>query len=319
MNCHTFSSMLAVSLASLLSMSVAWASAPMVKTQAPGFYRMMVGEVEVTALLDANEPWPENVEVLFPALSKEQRSALRQRTHLQPQNDFSTIAYVINTGKKLIMVDTGGRGAPNYGQLFANLAAAGYQPEQVDDIFITHMHPDHIGGLSQDGQRSFPNAVLHADRRELPQWQAAAAKGNATAAAIVARIEPYVAAQRFQPFDGDTQFTPEFRTIAAYGHTDGHSFYAIESKGSVMRFWGDFIVNDKVQFELPDAVPPGEKDAAKGIALRRKEFAQVAQQQSWIAGAHFSFPGIGQVRDLGGKFIWVPADYALLVQPSGAQ
>ena len=77
-----------------------------------------------------------------------------------------------------------------------------------------------------------------------------------------------------------------------------------------MHFWGDFVVIDKVQFELPDAVPPGEKDATRGIAQRRREFAAAAPSGDLIAGAHFSFPGIGRLRALGDNYIWVPIDYA---------
>lgn len=287
------------------------AAAPMAKTQAPGYYRLMVGELEVTALLDAVDPWPEAMDELFPSLSAEQKASLRQHTHAQPSQDFSTIAFLINTGKKLILIDAGGgKSQPGYGQLFSNLKAAGYAPEQVDDIYITHMHPDHVFGLVEGEQRAFPNAVVHADAHELPQWQAAAAKGHKTAQAIVAKLAPYIAAKRFQPFDGDTRFSPELRAVARYGHTEGHSFYIIESRGQQLQFWGDFVVNDKVQFELPDIAPPGEKDAAQGIAMRRQEYAAAAGKAALIAGAHFAFPGIGRLRALGPNYIWVPVDYA---------
>ncbi|MFZ6686660.1 MBL fold metallo-hydrolase [Undibacterium sp. SXout11W] len=294
-------------------MDVAHAEAPLVRTQAPAFYRTIVGKWEVTALLDENSPWPESLEVLFPDLSEEQKQALRAKTHLQPQNDFSTIAYLINTGTKLILIDAGGRGsAPTYGQFFNNMKAAGYRPEQVDDIYITHMHGDHIGGLSENGVRSFPNAIVHADYRELVQWEKLAKKGNEGAKMVVALLKPYIDAKKYQTFDGDTEFFSGFRAIASHGHTEGHSFYTLESEGRKMVFWGDFVVNDKVQFELLDAIPPGEADPAKGIALRKQLFAEAAQQAYLIGGAHFSFPGIGRVRDLGGKYIWVPVDYAAI-------
>ena len=258
-----------LAMTAFLAPSAAHAAAPMARTQAPGFYRLMVGELEVTALLDANEPWPEAVDELFPALSAEQKASLRQRTRAQARNDFSTIGFLVNTGKKLILIDAGGRGSmPGYGQLFDHLKAAGYAPEQVDDIYLTHMHPDHVFGLADGDRRAFPNAVVHADAHELPQWQAAAARGNPTARAIVAKVAPYIAAQRFETFDGDTRFSPELTAVASRGHTEGHSFYVIESRGQRMRFWGDFVVNDKVQFEMPEADPPGEKDAAQGQRRR---------------------------------------------------
>ncbi len=305
--------LLLLAMAALAAPFAAQAAAPMVKTQAPGFYRLMVGDLEVTALLDANDPWPEAVDELFPRLSAEQKASLRQRTRAQASNDFSTIAFLVNTGKKLILIDAGGRGSmPGYGQLFDNLKAAGYAPEQVDDIYLTHMHPDHVFGLAEGERRLFANAVVHADAHELPQWQAAAAKGNKTATAIVAKLAPYIAAQRFQSFEGDTRFSPELTAVASHGHTEGHSFYVIESRGQRLRFWGDFVVNDKLQFEMPELEPPGEKDAAQGIAQRRREYAQASRSDELIAGAHFSFPGIGRVRALGPNYIWVPIDYAAM-------
>lgn len=291
---------------------VTHADAPLVKTQAPAFYRLMIGKFEVTALLDENSTWPEGVDVLFPSLSKEQKQALRVKTQLQPQNDFSTIAYLVNTGEKLILIDTGGRGLTStYGEIFKNIKAAGYRPEQVDDIYITHMHGDHMGGLSENGERSFPNASVHIDEHEFAQWQKQSNKGSAAAKNVLALLKPYIDAKKYEAFEGDTTFFPGFRAIESHGHTDGHSFYAIESEGKKMLFWGDFVVNDKVQFELPDVNPPGESDSSKGIAMRKKYFAEAAQQAYVIGGAHFSFPGVGRVRDLGGRYVWIPIDYAI--------
>lgn len=308
-----------LTLSALLAAPTAQSAAPLARTQAPGFYRLMVGDLEVTALLDANDPWPEAVDELFPMLSTEQKAGLRQRTRAQARNDFSTIAFLVNTGKKLILIDAGGgAGMPGYGQLFSNLKASGYTPEQVDDIYITHMHPDHVFGLADGERRTFPNAVLHADAHELPQWQAAAAKGNKTATAIVAKVAPYIAARRFESFEGDTRFSAELSAVASHGHTEGHSFYVIESRGQRLRFWGDFVVNDKVQFEMPEIDPPGEKDAAQGIALRQREFAKAAGHDDLIAGAHFSFPGIGRVRSLGTTYVWVPVDYAAVAPATAA-
>ncbi len=294
-------------------MDVAHAEAPLVRTQAPAFYRTIVGKWEVTALLDENSPWPESLEVLFPDLSKEQKQALRAKTHLQPQNDFSTIAYLINTGAKLILIDAGGRGsAPTYGQLFNNMKAAGYSPEQVDDIYITHMHGDHIGGLSENGVRSFPNAIVHADYRELVQWGKLGEKGNEGAKTVVALLKPYIDVQNIKPLTATRNFSPDSEQLQVTVIPRDIVFMSSKMKGKKWVFWGDFVVNDKVQFELLDAIPPGEADPAKGIALRKQLFAEAAQQAYLIGGAHFSFPGIGRVRDLGGKYIWVPVDYAAI-------
>jgi hypothetical protein len=146
-----------------------FASAPMVKHQAPGFYRLMVGAFEVTALSDGTGP--------MPALRLLQGSPTRlaetlSRNWLGTDVETSHNAYLVNTGTKLVLIDAGAGTllGPRTGQLVDNLQAAGYQPEQVDEIYLTHLHPDHIGGLMRGDQRAFPNAIVRADKREVEYW-----------------------------------------------------------------------------------------------------------------------------------------------------
>ena len=122
------------------------AAAPMVKTQAPGYYRMMLGDFEVTALSDGTLPLPVDKVLNNPAAKTEKALA---RAFQKAPLETSFNAYLINTGEKLVLIDTGAAGlfGPTLGNLLANLKAAGYTPEQVDEIYITHMHPDHVGGL----------------------------------------------------------------------------------------------------------------------------------------------------------------------------
>jgi glyoxylase-like metal-dependent hydrolase (beta-lactamase superfamily II) len=297
--------------AAVIAAMPALASAPMAWTQAPGYYRMMLGAFEVTALLDDNSPWPSALDDLYPALPAADKAAVRARTQLTPNNDASTIGFLINTGGKLVLVDAGG-GEFNDGKLVRMLKASGYQPEQVDEVFLTHMHPDHVGGLAQGGARVFPNARVHANARELAQWQRMAGAGDATGKAVIARIAPYLAAKRYESFDGAGELMPGLRAVPSYGHTAGHTFYQLESAGVKLMLWGDFLVNEKLQLDLVDVAPPSEADGAAGIALRRTVYADAAREGYLIADAHAPFPGIGRVREIGGHYVWIAADYASL-------
>ena len=91
--------------------------------------------------------------------------------------------YLVNTGSELLLVDTGAAGlfGPTLGNLLANLKAAGYQPEQVDAVLITHMHPDHIGGLMNGDKLAFPNATVHVDQRDVDFWLSPANREKAPA------------------------------------------------------------------------------------------------------------------------------------------
>lgn len=278
---------------------------------------MMLGDFEVTALLDENSPWPDMTEQLFPTLSKQDASELAKRTKMPTPFNFSTNAFLINTGKHLILVDTGGGKFETYGKLFANMKAAGYRPEQVDDIYLTHMHGDHIGGLAENGVRNFPKATLHADQREFPESEEAAKNGDKRAQGVVSKIQPYIKAGKFKTFDGNTEFEPGVRAIASYGHTQGHSFYAFESHGQKLVLWGDFVINDKLQMERVDLPPPGEADVAKGVELRKATFAEADNEGYLVGAAHLAFPGLGRLRKIGESYVWVPVDYALPMQAKG--
>lgn len=139
------------------------AAALMVKTQAPGFYRMMLGDFEVTALNDGVVAYP-TIQVLPHATAEQITSGLAESGVTEPVG-MSYNAFLVNTGSKLILIDTGTGGKldqdPGFhgaGRLMANLRAAGYQPEQIDEVYITHLGPDHVGGLTLGTERAFPNA-----------------------------------------------------------------------------------------------------------------------------------------------------------------
>src|ERR1700744_6052032 len=135
---------------STLAVAPVQAAAPMAKRQAPGFYRMSLGDFEVTALYDGSFDLP--VDQLLKQPAAKTNAALAKHFQSLPV-ETSVNAFLVNTGARLILIDTGtgGYSGPTSGRLLANLKAAGYRPDQVDDIFITHMHGGHVGGLSHAG------------------------------------------------------------------------------------------------------------------------------------------------------------------------
>ena len=238
--------------------TAASAAAPQVRAQAPGFYRAMLGDFEITALSDGTVDL--DVAKLLAEPAPKTDAAL-SRAFVKGPLETSVNAFLVNTGTKLVLVDAGAGTlfGPTLGKLLASLQAAGYKPEQVDDIFITHMHPDHVGGLSANGQRVFPNATLHADKRDSDFWLSQANLDKAPEGSkgffqgAMASVNPYVAAGKYQPFEADGEPVPGIRTLASGGHTAGHTSYVVESKGQQLLVIGDLIHVAAVQFADPGA------------------------------------------------------------------
>jgi glyoxylase-like metal-dependent hydrolase (beta-lactamase superfamily II) len=313
---HSLRRMLAALAGALLLASAAHAAAPQVKTQAPGWYRMMIGDIEVTALLDGVihlEP-----QKLLTNTRPKDVSALLAKSFLSESVPTSVNAYLLNTGEKLVLVDAGAATlfGPGLDQLHANLKASGYQPEQVDVVVITHLHGDHIGGLLQNGQIAFPNATVMADQHDADFWLSAANLEKAPKAmkgffqGAQTTLAPYVSAGKFKPFEGNTEIVPGVKAIATHGHTPGHAIYAVESKGQKLVLWGDLMHVAAVQFPRPEVTIQFDTDSKAAMAQRKKAFADAAKGGYWIASAHLPFPGIGHLRADGKGYVFLPVHHA---------
>jgi glyoxylase-like metal-dependent hydrolase (beta-lactamase superfamily II) len=290
------------------------AAAPVARTQAPGFYRLLLGDFEVTALNDGFIDLP--VDKLLKQPPAKTQAAVA-KAFLAIPVETSVNAFLVNTGAKLVLIDTGtgGNFGPTAGRLVANLQAAGYRPEQVDDIFITHFHGDHIGGLTADGQRVFPNAVVHADQREADHFLSQAEMDKAPKESqgsfklAMAQLKPYVDAGKFQPFTASAEIVPGVRSFETPGHTPGHSSYVVESKGQKMIVTGDLIHVAAVQFDDPTVTIDFDTDRPAAEQQRLRVFAQAAKEADLIAGAHLQFPGLGHLRASGKGYQFVPVNY----------
>lgn len=307
---------LSVALAAITAST--FAAGPMVKTQAPGYYRMMLGDFEVTAISDGTVKLP--VKDLLNAPGAKVDSALKKNFLSHPA-ETSVNAYLINTGSKLVLVDTGAAGlfGPTLGNMLANLKAAGYQPEQVDEIYITHMHPDHVGGLMNGAAMAFPNATLRIDKADTDFWlnettmKAAPKESQGFFQGAMASVNPYVAAGKLKTFEGGTELVPGIKAMAAYGHTAGHTVYSVESKGEKLMLWGDLMHVAAVQFDDPSITIKFDTETKAAARQRIKAYADAAKNGYLVGSAHLAFPGLGHVRKAGGKsFTWVPLNYSSL-------
>ena len=309
----------------ILVAGFASAAAPQQQTQVPGYYRLQVGAFEVTALYDGAIDLDEK---LLKNVQKRDVQRLLARQFLQgPKVQTAVNAYLVNTGSKLVLVDAGAAKlfGPGLGNIVANLKAAGYTPEQVDTVLVTHLHGDHVNGLvTPEGKAVFANAEVWSAQADNDFWlsESIAAQAPAEMQGFfkMARdaAAPYRAAGKWKTFDSDRELLAGIRSVDTHGHTPGHASYQFESGNDKLLVLGDLVHNHAVQFARPDVAIEFDSDPKQAVLARKRIFAQAAKERLLVAGMHLPFPGIGHVRkEQKGGYAWVPAEFAPLA-PSTA-
>ena len=296
-----------------LGLAAGAATAPMEK----GVYRMRVGDITVITLSDGINQRTAEQQLQLLHGNRERISCLLANAYPDGKLESTVNAFLVHAGAKLILFDAGngGLGSPTMGKVIGNLRAAGYEPEQIDEVYLTHMHGDHVGGLLAGTDRAFPNATVYAHKREADYWlsdanrSAAPASAQRTFQAAKATLTPYINAGKFRSFEGSLSLSPGITAEALFGHTPGHTAFLVESKGTTMVLWGDIVHVAGVQFTDPNVTIAYDSDEPAAAEARWRILAAAAKNNWWIGGAHLAFPGIGRVRagDDGG-YIFVPAE-----------
>lgn len=305
--------MLTVVSAAVLALTfvTAHAAAPQTKLEAPAFYRLMLGDYEVTVLWDGTTARQFDQILSKPAVIRE----VYARDHQSLPAAMSINTFLINTGSELVLIDSGGGSyvGERAGRLIANLRASGYRPEQIDAILLTHLHPDHFGGLVDGGSRAFANATVYVNKQDLDYWLGPAAQVAARqkmSQQAHASVDPYAAAGKLRPFEGATVLFRGIRTLPAPGHTVGHTTYMVESKGQQLLLWGDIIHSAETQFMDPQITIQFDMDAQAAIQTRTRTLVDSAGKGYMIGSAHITFPGLGHVGSDGQVYSWVQLPYA---------
>src|ERR1700722_15481988 len=297
-----------------LASSVAvMAAAPQHNDQVPGFYRLQVGDLEVTALWDGSasfDPHWLQGQTTIDAVVK----ALRQDPHIL---DVTDTGFLVNTGKQLILIDAGSGtwfGGGALGRMAGSLRSAGYTPEEIDLVLVTHLHSDHIGGLTtQDGKRVFQNAEIYVAKEDSDFWLSPEIAAKApqevqpffqSAQAIAA---PYIKAGKWRTFSGAEPIVDGMQLVPLPGHTPGNTGYEFSSKGQKILFWGDIVHAQRVQLQHPEVTAIFDIDQTAAAATRQQLLSQLANEDVLIAGPHSSvFTPLGRLRKDGSGYSWVP-------------
>src|SRR6266852_2609808 len=296
--------------------NAALAAAPQHHDQVPGFYRLKVGDLEVTALFDGfgvfDQRWLNGTKATMDGVA----NSLHEDPHMRDDGDTG---FLVNTGKQIILVDAGSGtwyGGAALGRLVGSLRSAGYTPEEVNHVLVTHLHSDHIGCLTtQDGKRVFPNAEIYVAKAESVFWLsteiAAKAPKDAqpffqSAQAIAA---PYIKAGKWHAFGDSETIVDGMQLISLRGHTPGHTGYEFSSKGQKILFWGDTIHLQSVQLQHPELTVVFDIDPTAAAATRNQLLPRLAREGVVIAGPHMSFPGLGRLHKEGSGYNWTPVAF----------
>lgn len=297
------------------------AEAPLQKSQVPGYYRMMLGNFEVTALYDGTVEL--DTKLLKNTSEKEIQSLMARMFVQGPKVQTAVNAYLVNAGGKLVLVDAGAAKlfGPSLGYVADNLKAAGYDPAQVDAVLVTHLHGDHVNGLlTPDGAPAFPNAEIWSAQADSDFWLseeiAAKAPKEAQPYFKMARdaAAPYRQSGKWKTFKTDQEILPGVSSVAAHGHTPGHSAYLLQSGDKRLMIMGDVLHNHAVQLANPNVAIEFDVDPKQAVAARKKLFARAAKEKLMVSAMHLPFPGIGHIRADGKGYAWVPVEYSPLAK-----
>ena len=277
-------------------------------------YPRKVGALELTAISDGYFSMPAT---LFVNIPPEELEAALETAFLDPAgpNQAGITAHLVRDGDRTLLIDTGTADlfGPTAGRMAAALAALGVAPEEVDAVLLTHMHPDHLGGLLAAGAAAFPNATVHVSETDLAFWtdEAIASKAPADFQPFFARARATAAAygDRLIPFSGDGEVIPGATSLALPGHTPGHTGFRLASDGAEIVVFGDVINSAAVQFTHPGAGVVFDTDPALAAQTRAKILDAISADGTLVAGTHLPFPGIGHVARSGEAYDWVAEEW----------
>jgi glyoxylase-like metal-dependent hydrolase (beta-lactamase superfamily II) len=264
-----------------------------------------LGDFQVSTLLAGTRTVDENIQGIFGMnVSPEEFAAVSAQNFIPADKaQFFFTPTVVRTGSDVVLFDTGLSAAGTT----AALEAAGIMPEDVTVVVITHMHGDHVGGMTgEDGGLTYPNARYVTGQAEFDHWNGT---DNET---FAGKVKPF--AERFEFIGDGGSVVSGVTGMAAFGHTPGHMAYMVESGGEQLLLIADAANHYVWSLAYPDWEVRFDIDKAAAAATRKRLLGMAAADRIPLIGYHMPFPGMGFVDTRGeGGFHYVPATYQMML------
>lgn len=259
-----------------------------------------IGELDAVALRDGGLELPNDNQVFGVGLKPEDVAAVLSANNLPTDKlQLSVQPLLVKSADRVLLFDTGAGTlfGPGTGKLGASLAEAGIDAQGVTDIFISHSHGDHIGGLvNADGALVYPNATIHLAKAEWTHLS-----GQAQMSALSAAMKPKVAA-----FEPGAELVPGVvKAVEIKGHTPGHSGYRITSHSESILYVGDSMHHYVVSVQKPEWTISFDGDNAAATTSRIALLNELAGSGQRVYAVHFPYPGIGRMEKRGETVVWV--------------
>jgi glyoxylase-like metal-dependent hydrolase (beta-lactamase superfamily II) len=298
--------------------------APLVAQNAPsfgapsvvqvGFRKQKLGDMEVIALNDGVLRRPLAAEFVRNAPLDEVKALLTAQNLPTDYIDIPFTAFVVVAGGRKILMDTGfaDNGPSTTGRLMANLQAAGLSADDIDTVLVSHYHGDHINGLrNKAGALVFPKAKVMVPSVEHAHWMdeakmAAAPEAARGGFAGARRVFAGMSADQLVQFTPGAEVLPGIRSVAAFGHTPGHTLFVAESKGQKFAYLADLTNIPQLFARNPDFAVQFDMNAEQARETRRKALEMVVNENMMAGGYHFPFPAFGKLEKMGKGYEFKP-------------
>lgn len=289
--------------------SPAIAKAPMLGKFQSSYHRFKLGKFEVTTILYGSNQVPGPHPIFGENQSASDVANLMKENNL-PTNKFimGYTPVLVNTGNELVLFDTG----VGVEKMVTGIESAGYTQDQIDVVVLTHFHPDHINGMSENGVPTFPNARYVTGQVEFDFWSPEEKLSGPTASLTKLTREKVVPfAEKMTFIQNEDSVVSGIVGMEAFGHTPGHMAFHIENSGKRMLIWGDVANHFVISIQRPAWHLKFDFDKESAAKTRVKFFDMLATEKIPFSGYHMPFPSLGYIEKSENSYRWVPETYQL--------